>query len=118
MAFAIAALALGGFTLYNLGMATDSGWALDPQERLARVTGNKGVNINYKQIATYWKPLLDPRKFTATETLAKRVRARLGSLSTDPIVARTSKRDLIKFNYRLGSGYSAGPNRQLEARWA
>jgi hypothetical protein len=118
MAFAIAAIALGGFTLYNLGMATDSGWALDPQEKLAKVVGNKGVNINYKNIMTYWKPLTDPRRFTATETYAKRVRARLGILSPDPITARTSKRDLIKFNYRLGSGYSAGPNRQLEPRWA
>src|ERR1700678_4106111 len=103
MAFAVAAITLGGFTLYNLAQVTNSAWAMDPQKRLENVVGNKGANINYKNLMTYWKPLHDPRQFMATRTFAKKSKARLDAVSEDPIRRRNGQRDVMKYNYRTSS---------------
>lgn len=117
-AFTVTALALGGFTLYNLFNATDSSWALDPQTRLENVVGNKNANINYKNLISYWRPLRDPTRFQATSTYERRMMARVNSMSENPARRRKGQRDIIKYNYRLGSGYGVAPQRDLEKRWA
>lgn len=118
MAWVVAALALGGFTLFNLAASENSAWVLDPQQRLQNVVGNKNADINYKNLMTYWKPLYDPRQFQATWTYAKKVKARTDAVSSNPIKRRSGQRDIMKYNYRQGSGYGVAPNRAMEVRWA
>jgi hypothetical protein len=103
MAFTIAAIVLGSFTLYNLSNKNTL-FTTDPQTRLENTPGNKHVNIKLNELFTFWKPIINPRQWMATETYAKRVRAREMSGSSNPMQQKMGSAVMTVNNYRRGSG--------------
>lgn len=117
MAFAVAAIVLGGFTLYNLSGASNESWALDPQVKFQKAMGNKHAKLNLPYIMSQHNPISDPRNHRATRTYHKRVKARVDSISPDPLKRKSGQKDVATYNYRVGSGSMAAPVRHMEARW-
>jgi hypothetical protein len=105
MAFVVAALVLGGFTLYNLSNKSTS-FTTDPQKRLANDPGNAHVNIKLNELLTFWNPIKQPpRKWQATETYDKRTRAReMAGSNKSPLEQKYGSAVVSVNNYRRGSG--------------
>lgn len=101
MAFVVAAIVLGGFTLYNLSNKS-SAFTTDPQRRLASDPGNAHANIKLNEMLTFYKPIVaPPRKWQATETYAKRSKAREMSASNNaPLTQKMGSAVTSVNNYR------------------
>ncbi len=117
MAFAVAAIALGGFTIYNLTGAGSELSNMDPAQRFQNIAGNKHAKINYSFLVSQHRPISDPRNHRATHTFHKRVKARTDSIHPNPNKRKNGTRDMAKYDYRRGSRYMAAPIRHLEAQW-
>ena len=117
MAFTVAAVMLGGFTLYNLSSARTSAFHLDPQQRLESAVGNKGANINLPQVMNKMRPITDPGRYMSTRTYYKKFKAKTDAISSDPVKRKNGIRDVSKYDYRRGQGYMVDPNRNMEVRW-
>lgn len=116
MAFAVAAITLGGLTIYNLTGGSEIS-SMDPSQRFQSIAGNKHAKINYSYLVSQHKPISDPRNHRATHTYHKIVKARTDSIHPNPMRRKNGTNDMAKFDYRRGSRYMAGPIRHLEAQW-
>lgn len=114
MAFTVAAIVLGGFTLYNLSNGASSFWAMDAQQRHAAQKGNKHANINLDKVMSHWKPLYDPKLDMSTDTMYRKFKAYTDTVSNDPMRQQRGTHNIKKYNYRKGSGYSAPTPRNLD----
>ena len=96
MAFVVVAIALGGFTLYNLQTElSNKGTKAD----------NKPFNYKLNNILTFWKPLTEPkRKWGATETYAKKMRALNRASSNNPLEQKMGTAEVTTYGYRTGGG--------------
>lgn len=117
MAFTVAALVLGGFTLYNLSSSSSSFWALDPQQRLEKVAGQKHANINLAQMMSHWQPVFDPKNDKNTETMYRRFKIQTDTISQDPVKNLRGQANMQKYNYRQGRSYAIGPQRNLDIQY-
>jgi len=105
-AFAVAAVVLGGFTLYNLSGSYSSMWAKDPQARLQDyVPGNKHANINLPALLTLWTPTSQPGDFARNSLYARKSKSRLDAISADPIKRANASAQIMRHDYRRGQGF-------------
>lgn len=109
MAFIVVAIALGGFTLYNL------------HTEIANKDSkpdNKGFEYKLNNILTFWKPLTEaPRKWGHTDTNYKKFKAYTRSMSNKPLEQKLGTAEVNTYNYRQGSGkfVPIAPSSQLSA---
>jgi len=96
MAFVVVAIALGGFTLYNL------------QTELSAKTNtpvNKPFQYKLNNILTFWKPLQEPkRKWGHTETMSKKMRALNRAASSNPLEQKYGAAEVSTYGYRDAAG--------------
>lgn len=97
----ISALFLIGI-IKNFSSATSMGWLTNQQQRLESLKGNSAVNINLANLLTRFEPINDPRRFTGSETYAKKVRIRTDAISDNPIVSKAASKEKSKLNYIYG----------------
>lgn len=96
MAFVVVAIALGGFTLYNLQTEISSE---------TNIPKNKPFGYKLNNILTFWKPLREPkRKWGATETMGKRMRAFNRAASTNPLEQKYGSAEVSTYGYRNEGG--------------
>ena len=109
----------GGLLIMNKVLTKDpaysSSWLDDSQTRLKNLRGNRHANINLAHIISYWDPIQNPRRWRATHTFSKRVKARTDAYSTEPKRRARGAGEISKYNYRIGGG--VGPHPRLYSKW-
>lgn len=116
-------LALGGAAaigvIYNLsgrGLGLDnSTWLDDSQTRLEKLRGNAHANINLAHVYASWQPLYNPRRFRATHSNSKIVRALTDAYRESPGAQRRGAANIARYNYRIEKG--VGPHPRLYSKF-
>lgn len=97
----------------NLSSVTNMEWLTSQQQRLENIKGNSAVNINLANLLTRFEPVSDPRRFTGSETFAKKVRIRTDAISDNPIVSKAATRKKADLNYIYGGIQGPIKNRRI-----
>jgi hypothetical protein len=113
--FMVTSMGMLGLILFNM-TRNSTEWLDDTQSRIEKARGNSAMNINLSQVITHWRPLYDPRRFRATHTLSKRVKARTDSYSDNTHRHLKGAKEVSKYNYRTGGG--VGPTARLYGKFA
>jgi hypothetical protein len=118
--FAVAAVVLGGFTLYNLAGTKTSTHAQDPQKRLQNEDGNAHQKYKMNEVLTsFMAPLLDyPTRWMVDYTTHRKVLARLNQESKCYSTSKKATNDIIDQNLRRGSGMPTRINAENQVSYA
>lgn len=118
--FAVAAVVLGGFTLYNLAGTKSANHAQDPQKRLQNEEGNAHQAYKMNEVLTsFMAPLLEyPTRWMVSYTTSRKAKAFMEQQSGCYSSSKKATNDIIEQNLRRGSGMPTRINADQQVSYA